>query len=282
MQLKDLIGLLIAFLLAMAVAFGTRHFLMKAQDGASKPIAENVLSKVIVAGRYLKQGEKIKAGDLVWQAWPEKNINTAYISEGEAKPQDFTGFLTRDNFVEGEPIIASNIVRAGDRGALTTILDPGKRAMSIEITLSSGSSGLITPGDIVDVIASNLSVPTGSSPPQEREPYVQKGQTLLKNIRVVAVDTLLAPPSPTDKPATGSTHTVTLEVTEAQAEILAGGVKSGGLILSIHSLGLPDENEKSEEALQVKKEGEAPKVQDLKVTIFRGQTKSETNFEVAR
>ena len=95
--------------------------------------------------------------------------------------------------------------------ALPVRLQPGMRAVSIPIDRVKGVSGLIQPGDRVDVIA--IPPKAGDTPP--------KAATIFRGIRVLAVGNALENPSATPSPDEQGAATVTLEVNPKQADLLA-------------------------------------------------------------
>ncbi len=227
MRLRDIIGLILALILAIGVAFLTRIFLSKEDKPKHEtPVQQAEISKILVAGKDLTEGDKINPGDLVWQDWPPQALNVNYIKEGTVKVEDFLGSIVRSHIDKGEPVIASDLVKAGDKGILAAMLSPGMRAVSIDVTPQSASSGLIAPGDYVDVILSKVISPASGN---------QYGQsrTVLRNVKVLAIDIKMAESHEKPKEAP---RIVTLEVTPAQAELVTAAVKEGTLSLSLHSL----------------------------------------------
>ena len=154
-----------------------------------------------------------------------------------------------------EPIVDSAIV--ADEGGFTAArLEPGMRGVAIKANTITTAGGLIQPGDHVDVIlVYDLSIKM-KSPDQARQNYFNMikemnldsigAQTILQNVRVLAMDQNEKSPAAGDKPGKKSKiKTVTLEVDSRGAEKLAAGLKTGSLHLSLRSLGdtsLFDEN----------------------------------------
>ena len=96
--------------------------------------------------------------------------------------------------------------------ALPVRLQPGMRAVSIPVDRVKGVSGMVLPGDRVDVIA----IPPGSSGSGGGPP---KAVTIFRGIRVLAVGTNLENASATPSPEEQTAATVTLEVNPKQADI---------------------------------------------------------------
>jgi pilus assembly protein CpaB len=143
------------------------------------------------------------------------------------------GAVVRKRIAAGEPITDGAVVKPGDRGFLAAVLEPGMRAVSVPITPISGNSGLIFPGDRVDLIL------TQSLRESESENSIRRvSETVLSNIRIIAmgVDTS---DDPEEGEANERAKTATFEVTPAQAQQVALLTELGKLSLSLRSLAAP-------------------------------------------
>ena len=150
--------------------------------------------------------------------------------------------IANRSIAKGEPITNLAVVDRKNGSALAARLKPGMRAASIYVDPTSISSGLISPGDIVDVLV----VPTGN----------QSTQTLLCAVLVLALD------QHTDNIEINKSTVVpriaTLEVTPQQAETIASISKSGVVSLSLHATG--DSGDEKCKVSQQKKQGQAIKI----------------------
>ncbi|MBS0272574.1 MAG: Flp pilus assembly protein CpaB [Proteobacteria bacterium] len=227
MRLRDIIGLILALVLAMGVALLTRVFLAKEEPSKKQTTAKETTSlKILVAGKSLFEGSMISPGDLQWQVWPEDAANSSYIREGAIKVDDLKGAVVLQNLNKGQPVVASNFVKPGEKGILAAVLSPGKRAISIEVTAPAVNSGLIFPGDNVDVIAAKLiSNTSGDQTAQSR--------TIVRNIKVLALDFEMA--NTHEKPK-AVPKVATLEVSPSQAELILASAKESPLSLSLYSI----------------------------------------------
>ncbi|WP_088344429.1 MULTISPECIES: Flp pilus assembly protein CpaB [Rhodomicrobium] len=193
---------------------------------------------VLAATRDLPSGTLLRPSDIGWKNLEPGEMRPGNLLKGQMTEADLQGTVTRRDFATGEPLIASELVMPGDRRFLAAVLRSGKRAASISVDASQNSSGLVLPGDRVDVILTqNLGDATGD--PSRKS----VGETVLRDLRVVAVGQSLGgqakPPSTdTAAPTAESTvpKTVTLELSESEAEILFVAGQLGGLQLSIRPL----------------------------------------------
>lgn len=267
MRVRDIIGLVLALILAVGVAFLTRVFLTKDE----KPVKEvtvksEKLTKILVAGRNLSPGDRIKPGDLVWQDWPTKAVTQTDLTEETTKVEEFTDSIVRFPIHKGNPIVRQELVVRGERGLLAAVVSPGKRAISIDVTPPASDSGLIFPGDYVDVVLSKT-VP-------EKAKQVGRSKTILKNIKVLAFDVVVTAPETTPKTPP---RVATLEVTPVQAEILMAGAKEGTLNLSLHSLEKGPRGSETEEIANPRQTAAQPT--EKKIILMRGKDKSEIQFQ---
>lgn len=262
MRLRDIIGLILALILAVGVAFLTRIFLTR-EEKPSQEVTVNTqqITKILVAGKELAPGDTIKPGDLIWQDWPRSAVTPIDLTEDKTKIEEFMGSVVRFPIHKGNPIVREELVKRGEKGVLAAVISAGKRAVSVDVTASASDSGLIMPGDYVDVIVSTTVTVDNKQ--------VGKSKTILKNIKVLAFDTTLAA---TEEKPKSPPHVATLEMTEQQAEVLTAGAKEGVISLSLHSM------EKEGPEAEVQLPTPQPTT-DKKIILMRGKEKSEVQFQ---
>jgi pilus assembly protein CpaB len=101
--------------------------------------------RILSAQHYLPAYTRLKASDLSWRSLPR-----AYAPAGTATdPNSVVGLQTLVPFGEDEPLIFNKL--AMGEQSLAASLAPGKRAISLSVNPVSGISGLLKPGDHVDV-----------------------------------------------------------------------------------------------------------------------------------
>ncbi len=236
---------IVVAIVAMAGMFGmmAKSFLASPQDQvatAAPSVAEDpvsVVPQILVAVDDLPAGSFVKSVDVRWQDWPEDAIMQGHVRQGERTVEDFTGSVVRHGIVAGEPIVASKLVRSGERGFLAAVLTPGNRAASVSVNAVSGNAGLIFPGDRVDVILTQQLDVDESAPGRHTV-----GETILRDARVIAVDQRVQDIARTGEDQTAPVaKTVTLEVQPRGAETLAVAAELGTLTLSLRSLATPEE-----------------------------------------
>jgi pilus assembly protein CpaB len=222
--------------LAALITAGITAFLVNGwmENQRVRPVAvakKAEVLQVLVAKRNLGAGTFMKPQDTVWQSWPEGNLSPAYAIKGKRKQNEFAGSVVRSRIVAGQPVTDANVVKVGERGFLAAVVQPGLRAVSFPINASSGVSGLVFPGDRVDILLSHkLKVASGG-----RNVLRTASETVLTNVRILAMDARTNDQK-TKKGKGSIAKTVTVEVTPKQAEMVSVALNLGKLSLSLRSL----------------------------------------------
>ncbi len=231
MRLRTLLLLFLAIVLAGGTAVLARSWLAAqraAEIAEASPLALPTPAKsVLVARGGMQRGQILKPDDLIWQIWPEGALDKNYVLLGTRTPESFAGSVVRNPIAAGEPVTDAKIVAPGNRGFLAAVLRPGMRAISVPVTITSGISGFIFPGDQVDLMI------THQVPAKAGGTYEHKAaETVLHDVRVIAIDQRLE----TKAGEALVAHTATLEVTPKQTEMIALAGEIGKLSLSLRSL----------------------------------------------
>jgi pilus assembly protein CpaB len=203
-----------------------------AQGYLKKPEAEVVeinkvqTEDVLVAARDIAIGDKLDIASLTWKGWPKDSVTAAMITKA-VSPDAATTLKegrARNPIYQGEPINAKKIVLPGDKGFMAAILPKGHRAISVRISAETGAGGFILPNDKVDVIL------TRKLPGSDR----QISETVLTNVRVLAIDQTYKHDEKGGQVVVGKTATVELD--PVQAEVLSMVESSGQLTLALRSI----------------------------------------------
>jgi pilus assembly protein CpaB len=234
--MRRLLFPLFAVVMAATVALVVNAWLEDQQRAALASVqavtvvAEPRYIEVLVAAERLTPGSFVKPSALRWQTWPDVELPRSYLVRGRDDATAFEGSVVRQLLTPGDPILADNLIRPGDRGFLAAVLDPDMRAVSVPVDEASSNAGLILPGDRVDLI---LTQTVGS--PGERAVARRVSETVLENLRVIAMGRRLHT-DPEDDIGTGPIRTTTLEVSPEGAEVVALVTELGKLSLSLRSI----------------------------------------------
>src|ERR1051325_3656543 len=264
MRARTLILLFLAVVLAGSTALLARSWLAaeRTKELEAAPMALPTPSKsVLVARADIKRGQILRADEMVWQVWPEGALDKNYVvMNGPKNPESFAGWVARNPIGGGEPITEGRIIAPGNRGFLAAVLRPGTRAISVPVTVTSGISGFIFPGDSVDLLLTYV-IPTTPTPGAADAPksnYDHKvSETVLRNIRVIAIDQRLE--SKLGEAVVA--HTATFEVTPKQSEVIALASEIGKVSLTLRSLvPAPEDGGEGSELPPDSRQAEAAKV----------------------
>ena len=218
--------------------------LQRARDAASalglqdqSAVAESPKAMVLVAARDMGRGHPMKPEDLKWQEWPLELVAESFIDiKSRPKAKDLAGqYMVKSDLVAGEPLTESKLIKINHPGVMSAMVRKGMRAVAIQVSLETGVGGFILPGDYVDVILTrDEEVETRRSDGSFREQEILITNTLLRTVRVMAIDTIFQ--SGEGEATTTTKRTATLEVTPEMAELLALGEKAGRITLALRSL----------------------------------------------
>jgi len=188
----------------------------------------------LVAARPLSPGTLVRTEDFTIRTVPQDQVPPDAIIDSNNARIEVRGGLVRRFMATGTPLRTVDVTRSRERGFLSAVLSPGSRAVSIGVDQVSGVAGLIWPGDQVDVLLTQEFPP--SAPDKAR---IVTSETILTDARVIAVDQDIAQGAASSGSAGKLAATVTLEVTNDQAEKLAVSGRLGRLSLAVRSIADP-------------------------------------------
>jgi pilus assembly protein CpaB len=246
MRAKTLVTILFVISLVVA-AVAVTH--MVAQRSGPTALKEQILATTVA----LPAGTLLRAQDVTWTTvsepepdaivWPNAAALEAKPDLADETRASVYGAVLRRPLAAGEPIRHSVFAKPGDRDFLQVVLTPGSRAIAIPVSTGGASTGLLSPGDRVDVVLTQNFGKADSNNQNEElrhTPLTRRSvsETVVDNLRVLAIDT----PDPKitgagANPANGNFgRTVTLEVTADQVELINVAAELGKLSVALRSL----------------------------------------------
>jgi pilus assembly protein CpaB len=233
MDVKKIALLIGALIIAAVTAVMAKNMF----TGASAPQAQAgpVVPEgpqVLVATRVLPVGTIIDAEAFRFQPWPEGLVQDAYYIRGAegADPSSLIGTVVRTEISAGQPVTRGAVIRPGERGFLAAALGPGMRAVTVSVSETSGVAGFVFPGDRVDIVLTQEVEGGGDGDP------LRVSETIIRNIRVLAVDQRINARDAEGNQVAQNTSTVTFEATPQIAEKIAVAQRIGSLTMSLRSL----------------------------------------------
>ena len=244
----------VLLVLVALAAGGTAAFLATQHEPSATVAPQTVLEKIVVpeartqilvAKKAIGMGERLSPASVEWQDWPQGAIRPEYITIA-ATPNavpEMTGAVARYEMFPGEPIREQKLARA-TQGYLSAVLSPGMRGVSVSVNADSASGGFVVPNDHVDVV---LTHPTAQG---------QSSDTILHNVRVLAINTRLGETGTTGAPTDPANqkaevfldHAIaTLELDSRQADVIINAASTGKLALVVRAMTDAGEIAKTEE-----------------------------------
>ena len=217
MRTNNVVILSIAIVMGIFAAFLARTWLQSQQR------ASDEARTIVVAKVPLGFGAPISEDKVSEISWAAKALPEGAFATKQQMLKD-GGRVALTPIERGEPILRAKITAPGQRGSLSTLLDEGKRAVTVRVDDVRGVAGFILPGDRVDVVLIRTeSAASGRS----------YSELILQNVKVLAVDQLAGQP---DK-ATVIAKAVTLEATAEEAQKVLLATNIGGLSLILRQPG---------------------------------------------
>ena len=224
--------LILASLAAGLAAAAVAHAWFIAKNSEIEATKKKILAAtrkttVLGAARTIPQGATIRADDLVPIILFESGTTSDNISVEERL--SVIGRVAAHTIDESDPVLWTYL--DGGKGAGRSLADDvpdGMRAVSIPVSGASAVSGLVKPGDHVDVLGS-FTLPGGGAAAAGETQAVT--MTVLQNVTVLATGATTAR-SRRERGGDGASSagygTVTLCATPREAEVLVFAQQTGG------------------------------------------------------
>lgn len=208
-----------------------------------EPVVAPVLHEYLMFDRPVSKGNFIRKEDLRWVHFDPQDVRVpSYaVLRADQRLKDFDGALVMRDANKDDFVNLRMFLLPQESRFLASVLEPGKRAISIEISAVTGNSGLVQPGDRIDLILFTDLNAGGRD--DGKSGFIAR--TILEDMRVIAINRKIAyliigndqedsslrdAESPLPKKSTA-----TLEVTPRQAEIITVARRMGTLSLSLRS-----------------------------------------------
>ncbi len=241
-----LLGLFLGLLSAVLVVV----YLSQAGEGGGGEVSGAEVTPVVVASQDIAAGIRITEGMVETKEIAIDTVLAGVFSNTEG----VIGQVARVSLVAGEQVITTKVtatgaaIADGENPPLAFVIPEGKRAVSIQVSNVIGASGLIRPGDYVDVILA-VQFQAGSGDGNSDQSQNQIAQTILQNVLVLSVDQDVtravvsegeaAPVVGDGTEVNSEATTVTLAVSPAHGEVLtvAEACASPRLALALRGFG---------------------------------------------
>ena len=182
---------------------------------------------VVAAAHDLGIGKRIQTDDLKLLMFERKDLPKGVF----VKTTEVIDRAVATPIISGELVLNGKLAAKGSGEGLTALIEPGMRAVSVQVNEISGVSGFIQPGTRVDVLFTRL-FSNGDA----------ATITILQNVKVVAYGRQLDPAAKVDPRDTSRPTVATLLATQEQAQKLVLAGQRGRIQLVLRN-GLDDQTE---------------------------------------
>jgi pilus assembly protein CpaB len=231
MRRTSFIILVIAIVMGGSAAYLTRSWLKDHVSASPNRPA----GTIVVAAESLAYGTPMTAESVVEIPWFSDTLpEGAFALKNDLVNGDRRVVLSP--MKRGEAVLRSKITGPGQRASLASLLDEGRRAVTVQVDDVRGVAGFVLPGDFVDIV---IIAEDGST---KRQSY---SDILLEHIKVLAIDQVASEGE--GQPTVAKA--VTVEVTKEQAQkiLLATNIGKLSLILSRPLESKPEPNRRVSE-----------------------------------
>jgi pilus assembly protein CpaB len=230
MRKGSVIILVVAILMGGSAAYLTRSWLKTRASPTLQPAGT-----IVVAAQSLAYGTTLTPDSVIEIPWFSNTLpEGAFAVKDDLL--DGARRVVLSPLKRGEAVLRSKITGPGQRASLASLLDEGKRAVTVSVDDVRGVAGFVLPGDFVDIV---VIADDGSA---KRQSY---SDILLEHVKVLAIDQVASEGE--GQPTVAKA--VTVEVTKEQAQkiLLATNIGKLSLILARPVESNPDPNRRVSE-----------------------------------
>jgi pilus assembly protein CpaB len=271
MKPARLIILSVALVAAGGAAFLAMHLSGRqtiVQMPAETRVKKEPVIDVLVASANLPVGSRLTDDSMRWAGWPQGSIVDGFITS-ESRPEamkELKDAIVRLPIFEGEPIRAEKIADPGS-AIMSSLLPSGKRAVATEISVSTSAGGFILPNDRVDVIMV-----------RKEEDGTFTTETILSNIRVLAIDQEIQEKEEGQKTVVGTTATLELSPEQSKVIVVAQQMAER-LTLALRSVADAQEPDSVVAKHLLSGDSETPTIQVIKSGVIQKMNNAATNTQ---
>ena len=187
----------------------------------------------VVAAHAIEAGAILQLSDLAMRDMPLRWVDPDSIATTEVAR--VVGMQATAPLAAGQPILNAHVAPRSEAG-LATRLAPGKRAVTIPVDQISSLSGMLSPGDVIDLYVS----------------FEHRGRRLtaplLSEVQVLATGRQVASADEVAGVQPSEYATVTLETTSAEAVKLVAARQDGAITAVLSTQGAQGGNSRSDGA----------------------------------
>jgi pilus assembly protein CpaB len=205
---------------ALAVVGGRNYIAERLELEKARLQPRHEMVEVVVAKRDLRRGERVGPETMAVRSLPREYAPGAVVEP--ARFDALAGGRLQVPMRAGEPLLAG-AVASPEAGPISARVRPGVRAMTIAVDEVNSLSGMLQPGDRIDLLLSVRPPPVGGAVQAEVTRTVMQGVVVMATGRQSRA-------SFGDEPVAARPYTsITVEVDPDQAQRLVVAQRSGKL-----------------------------------------------------
>ncbi len=217
MKQKSMVLLAVAGACGLVAMIGVQQLMSNKNAGA----AEEPMVTVLVATAEIPARTPIDEANCVFEERPEKDV----AADAVTTPEQYEGLAPKTRLFPGDVVTMSKL---GTETKASVAIPKGMRVSTVAVNLTKSHSGLITPGDFVDLSVTYQSRSNESG-------LTTKSKTFMQNIQVFATDSVRADES--DGAEEVKAKNISLLVTPAQGNLLKLAERLGEIHLVLRGEG---------------------------------------------
>ncbi|MCL4746491.1 MAG: Flp pilus assembly protein CpaB [Burkholderiaceae bacterium] len=223
---RNTLVLVAALALGAFAAYGMRGYISEQLAIERERLMPNQpTTPIVVAKRDLPKGEAVDATSMAVREIPKEFVPASAITA--QRFEGYAGARLVQPMRAGEPLIASNIEGA-DPASFSAKVRQGIRAITLAVDEVNSLSGMLQPGDRIDLLLS-VRLPSGSTTPLAQEVT----RPLLQDLRVLATGRQVRPGA--DERQGRAFTAITVEATAEQAQKLVVAQRIGKLTATLRN-----------------------------------------------
>lgn len=215
MRNNNLIILVVALVLGGIAAVLARNWLANHARSSQAGVGT-----IVVAAAPLAFGAQLTAQNITEIPWSTSVLPQGAFATKQALLKDGRR-MALALIARNEPILLSKVTAPNQPATLSSMLEPGKRAVTVRVDDVRGVAGFIQPGDLVDVVLIRTEAESRSN-----ESY---SDIILQSAKVLAIDQVTG--ERTEQPIIAKAVTLEVNVEDAQKILLAANIGRLSLIL---------------------------------------------------
>lgn len=243
------------FVIIFAIAVGAMYLVYTLMEGSQPKqqlvqqpqiIEKKVPEKLVyVAKQEIPVGTIIEQEMIDKQTWPEHLIGPGFVVAGEKAPT-IIGMVARSHFQPREVILRPKLANPEDPSFLAASIPEGHRAVTISVNGVTSVAGFVYPGDRVDVLLTHTLISDkekeAADLTEDKDDDIKGSYTkrvteiLVPDVRVLAIDQKAMAGQEDGKQKKRMPSTVTLELSQADAQRVRLAEREGEISLALRSL----------------------------------------------